>query len=187
VLNILGHCYLFPESPHETDGSFKKGLYERKQFGSISEVQKWLNDLNTFIIESKSYRAQIYFFPKIESFEALRARDSQLFKKWESSRLLKTFGHIDPDKIFNDFTANLKTIEEVANNTQSQINRMTSVEKYYPSKTMSLIFYFLVGIVFLCSVVVPMTIPNLPKYYYIHIPIAFYAGLYIYGVYKLIK
>lgn len=187
VFNILGHCYLFPEAPFDTDGMYKKGVYNKKYWGNLGELREWLDDLNIFANESKSFLMSIYLFPEIEHLRALQVRDQKLIERWESHLILKSYGHIKPEKLYNDFVLYIKQVINIANDTQYQINRFDNFKVYYPSKTTSYIFYFLIGFVFLCSVIAPMIIPKIPKYFYIHIPIIFYVGLYLYGFYELLN
>lgn len=111
IINVLGHCYIFPEAAFDTDGAFKKDL-KKIYFGNIDEVRNWLSDLNEFVFQSKRFRYLIYLKPEISYLNALKERDKRLIEKWESSRLLIAFGNINPDKLFNDFLSNLKEAEK---------------------------------------------------------------------------
>jgi len=186
IINILGHCYLFPEAPFATDGTFKKGIYNKMYFRNASEVREWLEHLNNFVFESKRFLYLMYLFQDIEYIKALQIRDHELIKRWESHRLLKTYGDIRPEKIYNDFIENIKRVKNIADDAQNQINFYDKLRTNFPSKSTHIIFYILMGFVFVSSVISPMIIPNPPKYFFIHIPVAFYILLYFYGFYKLL-
>lgn len=181
VLNILGHSYLFPETPFDTDGIFKKGPYNKIYFGKINEVRNWLSELNEFVFQSKGFRYDIYHFkPVISYLKSLEERDKELIEKWENSRLLISFGNINPDKLFNDFISNLKAVENVANSTQEQIVRFDKQKSYFPSKTKLTVLFFILGFSFLFGVISSLLSNKLPKYFYIHLPVIFYICAFIY-------
>jgi len=180
VINILGHCYLFPEAPFKTDGVFKEGAYEKKHFMNIDDVRSWLEGLNVFVFESKKFLYKIRFVPENVYLKALSERDKKLIEKWKKSRHLKSFGNISPKKIFDDFIENVRKVIGIATSTQNQIERSEKRIKSLPQKSHIILIYILIGIVFISSVIAPLLCAKLPSYFYIRIPNLFYVGLIFY-------
>ena len=180
VINLLGHCYLFPEAPFETPAVFKRESYNKKYFVTISEVRNLLTGLNVFVVKSKEFRSYQYLFPENIYLKQLKKRDKKLLKVWESSRISRGFGNINPDKLFNDFLFNTNKVEEIANATNYKIMCFDKFSTELPPKLTTVIIYIIIGCVFLSSVIAPLMFQNLPKYFYIHIPIIFYVGVYFY-------
>jgi len=183
VLNIFTVCYLFPEPPFETPGAFSRELQTRIYFKNIDDVQAWLSDLETFVLTINKFKYIKHLVTETKYIDQLRSRDVKLIEKWESSRLLRTFGHLDPDRLIEDFFENFDKAQNVAESSRYALNRIEHLNSSLPAKRMfSYIFVVVLPILFLLGVFAPLAFPATPNWLYLHIPILSYVCLYLFVI-----
>lgn len=187
VLNIFSKSYLFPEPPFETPGAFFDKLPKRVYFKNKSDVKSWLLDLEIFILEIKQYKYLTYIVPPLEALKQLQERDRELIKKWETSKLLITFGHLDPAKIKADFFAQISKIESICESTRHTLNKIENISSTIPSYSSFGYIFVALSILFLCGVYAPLAFPSLPRLIYFHIPMISYIVLCIYVFIRLFR
>lgn len=184
VLNVLGHSYLFPEAPSESDLYFKPGMSEKKYFKGMTALRDWLRSINAFVEGSKYLRFFLagneLGFPDDGGvspyLKALKTRDKILIERWDKSPMLRSYGHREPIYLFNDFLDKARKVEKIADDTQYQINRL-DIARESGLLIYALYGVFWVGLLFLSGVFCPLLWPKTPKVFYIYFPLISYISM----------
>lgn len=187
VFNILSRCYLFPEAPLETPGAFFEGLHKRIYFKNVKEVKSWLRDLETFILTMKEFKYSKSLMPPTKFLNQLKERDQKLIEDWETSKLLITFGHLDPFDIKRDFLKNVSKIETIGESTRYSLNKIENINSsILPYKSLGVILIILL-ILFVIGVYLPLAHPSVPKFIYFHVPMISYILLCVFIFFRLFR
>ncbi len=185
VLNLMGHCHLFPDPPLETDATFSKLPPGKKYFKDIKDVFTWLHETEAFLFAVKNLRYNMAIFESnSKPFNALFLRDKKLIKKWESSIILKSYGHLDPTYLFSDFLTTSKKVQHVAEETRYKANRFQKLAERYPSSILFVIMLLFLAILLVLGVALPLISSRVPKWLYLHVPL--WSSIFIYVVIALL-
>jgi hypothetical protein len=181
VLNLMGHCHLFPDPPFETDATFSKSLQKRIYFKNIKDAADWADGAEAFLYAVKKIKFNMTVFESSSKlFDALMLRDKKLIKQWESSPITKGYGRLDPNYLFADFLANSQKVQSIADDTRFKINRFNKLKERYPSSTEFFILLSALALLLIIGVALPLTWAGTPKWLYLLIPI--WSGVAIYVI-----
>jgi len=185
VLNLMGHCHLFPDPPFETDATFSKLPPRKKYFKDIKGVATWLDGVETFLFEVKKLRFNMAVFESnAVPFRRLLLRDSKLINKWESSTIMKGYGRLDPNYLFSDFLATSRKVQHVAEETRYKANRFQKLRERYPPSIAFTITLFFIAFLLVLGVVLPLTSSRVPTWLYLHVPL--WSSIIIYAIIALL-
>lgn len=187
IFNILAKCYLFPEAPFETPGAFFQTLPKRVYFKNVDDVKSWLIDLESFILTMKGFKYSMYLMPPSKFLNQLKDRDQKLIESWETSKLLFTFGHLDPFQIKNNFFKNVSEIEKIGESTRYRLNKIENISSTIPSYKFFGYIFIVLFLLFLFGVYIPLAFPSMPEIIYFHIPMISYLILCIFIFFKLFR
>jgi hypothetical protein len=181
VKNLLGHCYLFPSAPLE-GAAFSQGLLPKKYFKDMTEVEKWLIDLEVFVLGVKKWKNYMSIGGMIpyqnEDAKQLQKRDAVIIKKWENHRFMVASGHLDPTLLNDDFMKTSEKVQTIAENTRYKFNRFSRIKERFPDNAYLFSIFLSSLIAFLFGILLPIFRSDMPKYLYTHLPLVIIFMLY---------
>lgn len=187
VFNLLQSCVLFPEPITNSPMRFKRGIFDKKYFGSIVEVKQWLINLETFVFGFKEFLYYQEFFPCDLFIKSLEERDRELIEKWSKHRVLPSFGIYDPNEAKINFISNSKLIIKLYDILKTKSNQLDFIEKSLLSKNTLAFFVFVLLLLFLSGVVVPIVVPKPSIVFYFCIPFYIYIVSFIVIIFILLR
>ncbi len=138
----------------------------------------WLALAESFVIAYKRMRYFEFHLGPSPWVRELEKRDMQLIRKWESSPLLLTFGHLDPTYLTEDFRRNAEKVVGVTESTRYELNRHLRLVSRHPPVIAGLILFLLAAMLIL-GVVVPVCGCRIAQVLYREIPLGFSVFLYL--------
>ena len=107
--------------------------------------------------------------------DALKKRDRLFIQRWETGRITRTFGRLEPSYLVAEFFRAADKVGEIAETTQHRLTQYENIRnKAYPPQVIVLALLILCGAMFVCGVVGPLLINSMPRYDYLHVPLIAY-------------
>lgn len=179
MLNILGHCYLFPASPMESRASFYVKFPQRMYFKNMQELSGWLDGVDHFVRGYNEMRAVTTLMPQGNWMKELQKRDEKLIAIWESSQLLLTKGHLAPSFLSENFQTTADKVSEIVYRTHHEVNRFEKLMDRYLPRWVIVILLLILLCLFVFGVVAPILNNQLSDLYYKKIPLCTYVIIFI--------
>lgn len=188
--NVIEHSYPFPKTIELFPNAFLiKPRAEAIEFNSISDVQKWLVDLqeiNQFLGIIRD-AMPIHYPKKIMSyFKALNKKNKIVTEK-EDILASEGFDERDPFIIFKNFRANLINAQAIEDSVKKSLRKLDKFKVNIPREGILKVGFVGIFIVFVIGVIWPMLINRVNKLFQIWVPSIFYLIAYGYIIYFTIS
>lgn len=180
IMNVLGTCYLFPEPLNEMPRLHSVKPVRKIYFNNAKDVDSWLKDTSKFLDILNNLRLSQPFGSMSPFIDSLKKRDRVFIQRWETGRITRTFGRLEPSYLVAEFFRAADKVGEIAEVTQHRLTQYENVRKKgYPPQAIIVALLILCGAMFVCGVVGPLLVDRMPRYAYLHVPLVAYLLIYV--------
>ncbi len=191
IINIIVHRYPFPQALYGGD-SVHQSWAQRPApivFTDFEQLGPWLKDLGA-VIDGLSFFStidQIFFKYNLDPLlSALAFREKKNIETANNNTVIQKNDELDPYIIINEFIKNMANIQNVYNTATIEFNRANDPRTKLISKPFLLVILFSGFIIFIVGIVLPLCSASLNPILYIHLPLAYYAIIYIIIIVKFL-
>lgn len=186
IMNVVSHRYPFPKAIAESS-QFRP---EPILFTDITKLRQWLRDLGEVLrfLIPVTHHIPIMSPGQINPYlDSLAIREKEYINELKTDPFLQIAGEKAPYFLVNNFINGMYQADDIYHSTTNALNKADNLQANSISKPIFLIVLFSGFGVFLIAVILPLTLPSLNAFFYIYLPLVYYASMFCMIVAKVLQ
>jgi hypothetical protein len=186
IMNVVSHRYPFPKALADSS-QFRP---EPILFTDIGMLREWLRDLREVLTPLRlvTDMPPLLNPSQIDPYlDSLALREKENIKKSRTDPFLQITGERNPYILINNFINGMHQADEIYYSTNNALTIADNLQANSISKLLSLVMLFGGFAVFVSSVILPLVSRRLNAFWYIHLPLLYYASICFMIVIKVMR